>query len=276
MEQGLVKYIDEARNALVVSAKPENLCIALQKNEIVSTSVFSGPVMTEDKVSAMIAKLTALFDKENPVKISELCNTILAEKWTVQRAAYVYEQLKRHEYPTFTLGKFLKMDKTITFGRSEYALRRKLNFTITKNEIVIVKLIRTYTDSEGVEQQDWIRAYAYKDEAEEIMPERIIGRWNDTEHTFEFIGDNFFDHTIEGRRESFKKSLYEKCNAPPNHNGPYPIPVVKSFYEYWSRVIPPGDMLLFESRISFTLDSALETWNKRYQQQNNEKSYRDD
>lgn len=271
MTSGIEKYIDKERGVLVVS-KPSCLCQILQRNEVVETSVFGGPVMTPDRTDAMAAKLTALFPSMNAMAIAEICNTVLAEGWSIQRATYAFEKIKHHEYPFFAPGKFLQMDKKITFGRSEFALRRQLKFTITQNDIVIVKLARTYTDKDGVEKQDFFRAYAYKDEAEDVMPDRIIGRWNDREHVFEFSGENFFDHTIEKRQGAFKQSLYEQCDAPPEYHGIYPIDFIRRFYEYWSQVIPPGDMLLFESRISFNLETTLEGMYKKYQQQLNQQN----
>jgi hypothetical protein len=199
------------------------------------------------------------------IAISEICNVVLEEKWPISRINYAFKKMMKHEYRTFAPGVFLNQDKKITFGRSELALRRKLKFAITQNDIVVVKVGRTYTDSDGVEQRDWIRAYAYKEEAEDVMPERIVGRWNEDEHSYVY-SDTFFNHEVELRQNRFKKELFQYCDMPPQWNGSYPVDIVKGFYEYWSEVLPPGDILRFETKMKFYIEDRLESYSKWYNQ----------
>lgn len=261
--QEIGKYVEEA-TTVVKKVEPCNVCVSLQHNDVIEASIFTGKKIDENEAIELQTKLVAMFPDMNQVAISELVNTIVDDGWSSSRVDYAFRQIKDLPYKTFPIGKFLQCDKKITFGRSEIALRRKLRFEITQRDIVVVKLERKYGDNG---EKDWFRAYAYKEEAEDIMPQRIIGRWNDGNNCFEFT-EIFFDHTIEQRQSDFKRSLYKFCNVPPNYNGKYPASVVQQFYDKYSRVVPPGDYLLYETKQGFNAETWLEAWYIKVQQQN--------
>jgi hypothetical protein len=174
--------------------------------------------------------------------------------------------MRRSQYRDFQIGEFINEDKTITFGRTELALRRNLKFNITQNEIVMIKLKRTYEEN-GETKHDFVRAFAYKEEAEEIMPDKIVGRWNDAEHCFEYCG-SIENHETEIRKLAFKNSLFKFCNKPP-YNGEYDVDIVKQFFEFWSQTIPPGDIMKFETYMKFDAAIALKKFNEIKQQNQN-------
>jgi hypothetical protein len=264
--QLLSDHLAEAKSQLVKVAEPSSLPVMLRKEELVEMSVFGGKTATQADVDGLRGRLIGTFKDMSAIAISEICNVVLEEKWPISRINYAFKNMLHHEYRTFAPGVLLNQDKKITFGRSELALRRKLRFEITQNDIVVVKVGRTYTDSYGVEQRDWIRAFAYKEEAEDVMPERIVGRWNDEEHCFEYCG-TIENHETDIRKSEFKKLLFQYCNKPP-YKGEYDVDIVKQFFDYWSQTIPPGDMMKFETYMKFDIESALKKFNNKFNNQN--------
>ena len=263
----LVKYNsnEESNSGLAIkTVSISNLVSALQKNEIVETSAFVGSAASDFEVALFVKKLEELTDMSK-AQIADIGNTVRLEKWTKQRLDYAIDKVRHFEYTRVASGKILNLDKTITFGRTELALRRNLKFNITQNEIVMIKLKRTYEEN-GETKHDFVRAFAYKEEAEEIMPDKIVGRWNDTEHCFEYCG-TIENHETEIRKLAFKESLFKFCNTPP-YNGEYDVAIVKQFFEFWSQTIPPGDMMKFERFMKFDAEIALKDYNKKTKQQN--------
>ena len=262
--QSIAIYEPEEKKQLVKVSKPSTISKMLLKEDLVEMSIFGGEIATVVNTAKLFADLSVLFPRMSGEAISIIQREVVLDNWTIKRVEYAMSEIKKYRYNIFAPGEFLNQDKKITFGRSELALRRKLKFSITQNDIVVVKVNRTYTDSDGIEQRDWMRAYAYKEEAEDMIPERIIGRWNDKECTWDF-SETFFDHTTLLRQKQFKTELFKYCDMPPHFNGPYPIEFVKRYYEIWSQILPPGDMLRFENRPKFNVESDLECSYKKYQ-----------
>lgn len=254
-----------SENSIVKSVKSVNIIQELQKSDIVQTSVLFGENIDASSLVEYNAKISALFPNANPIKVTEFLDIVQEEKWTKSRLEYVYNKMRRSQYRDFQIGEFINEDKTITFGRTELALRRNLKFNITQNEIVMIKLKRTYEEN-GETKHDFVRAFAYKEEAEDIMPDKIVGRWNNTENCFDFCG-TIENHETEIRKLAFKKSLFKFCNIPP-YNGEYDVDIVKQFFEFWSQTIPPGDMMKFERFMKFDAEIALKDYNKITKQQN--------
>lgn len=246
--------------------KAADVVKVLQKEELVQTSVLLGDEVDAADIVWFNNKLTSHFTLANQTKIGDFCDIVREERWTKAKLKYVWDKMLHSRYRDFQIGEYRDEDKTITFGKTELALRRNLKFAITQNEIVMIKLRRTYEEN-GETKHDFIRAFAYKEEAEEIMPDKIVGRWNDTEHCFEYCG-TIENHETDIRKQVFKKSLHKYCNTPP-YNGEYDVDVVKQFFEFWSQTIPPGDMMKFETYMKFDVDSALKKFNKIKQQNQN-------
>ena len=263
----LLRQKSEAGSSLVKHTDIKDICAALSKNEIVQTSALVGRKATLKEIAEFNIHVVRLFPKVNEFKIKELCRIITEEEWTKTRLDYTLRKMLGYEYQDFQVGQFINTDKTITFGRSELALRRNLKFAITQDDIVVVKLKRSYDDN-GEIKQDFIRAYAYKEEAEDVMPDKIVGRWNEAEHCFDFFG-TIENHETEIRKANFKKALFEYCDMPPRYNGKYKIEIVKSFFEYWSEPIPPGDMMRFENKMKFDVELLLEMFNKKFNNNQN-------
>ena len=261
-----IAILKASSGSIVKTVNTVNIINELQKSEVVQTSVLFGDYVDASSFAEYNAKISALFPNANPIKITEFLNIVKEENWTKSRLEYVYNKMRRSSYRDFQIGEFINEDKTITFGRSELALRRNLKFAITQDDIVVVKLRRTY-EEDGATKSDFIRAYAYKEEAENIMPDKIVGRWNENEHCFDFFG-TIENHETEERKKVFKKSLYQYCNMPPHFNGKYSVEVVKAFFEYWSSPIPPGDMMKFENRMNFDIEELLEKFEKKFNNNN--------
>lgn len=249
-------------SCLVKSVGAKEIVQMLNKNEIVQTSVLLGDEVDAKDIVTYNKLITDIFPAANATKVHEFLNIVREERWTKARLKYVYRKMLHSTYRDFQVGEFIKEDKTITFGRSEISLRRNLKFSITQNEIVMIKLKRHY-DENGETKQDFVRAFAYKEEAEEIMPDKIVGRWNDEEHCFEYCG-TIENHETEIRKQEFKKDLFKYCDFPPKFNGEYPANVVKQFFDYWSQTIPPGDMMKFETYMKFDIESALKKFNNKF------------
>lgn len=252
-------------NYLVKSVGANDIVPMLNKNEIVQTSVLFGDEVDAKDIVTYNKLITDIFPAANATKVHEFLNIVREERWTKARLKYVYRKMLRSKYRDFQVGEFASEDKTITFGRTELSLRRNLKFSITQNEIVMIKLKRYY-DEDGETKQDFVRAFAYKDEAEEIMPDKIVGRWNDEEHCFEYCG-TIENHETDKRKLEFKQSLFQYCNKPP-YEGEYDVDVVRQFFEYWSQIIPPGDMMRFETFMRFDAGSALKSFNNKINNQN--------
>jgi hypothetical protein len=262
----LIRYNNNEENhGLVKAVGAGELVNALQRNEIIETSAFVGPAASDLDVALFVKKLGELTEM-NKAQIAYIGNQVRIEGWTKQKLNYAIDQVLHFEYPRPAPGKILNIDKKITLGRSEVALRRNLKFTITQNEIVVVKIERKYEDN-GKIKYDYIRAYAYKYEAEDIMPDNIIGRWNDTEHCFDY-SETFYNHEAEARQLEFKKKVLVYCDYPPRYNGKYSLDIVKRFFSYWGEIIPPGDMMRYERRMVFNIEDALESFNKKFNNQN--------
>lgn len=252
-------------NHLVKSVGAKDIVPMLNKNEIVQTSVLLGNEVDATDIVTYNKLITDIFPAANATKVSEFLNIVREERWTKSRLEYVYRKMLRSKYRDFQVGEFASEDRTITFGKTELALRRNLKFSITQNEIVMIKLKRYY-DEDGETKQDFVRAFAYKDEAEEIMPDKIVGRWNNDEHCFEYCG-TIDNHETDKRKLEFKQSLFQYCNKPP-YNGEYDVDVVRQFFEYWSQIIPPGDMMRFETFMKFDEELALKSFNNKINNQN--------
>ena len=256
---------EESRSALSVrNVSINNLVYELQKNDIVETSAFTGASASDLEVALFVKKLEELTDM-GKAQIADIGNTVRIEGWPKKRLDYAIDKVRHFEYTRVASGKILNLDKTITFGRTELALRRNLKFNITQNEIVMIKLKRTYEEN-GETKHDFIRAFAYKEEAEEVMPDKIVGRWNNEEHCFEYCGE-IYNHETDIRKLEFKKSLFKFCNTPP-YEGEYDVDIVKQFFEFWSQTIPPGDMMRFETFMRFDTESALKSFNNKFNNQN--------
>lgn len=253
-------------NCLVKSVGAKEIVPMLNKNEIVQTSVLLGNEVDAKDIVTYNKLITDIFPAANATKVSEFLNIVREERWTKSRLEYVYRKMLRSKYRDFQVGEFASEDKTITFGKTELALRRNLKFSITQNEIVMIKLKRFYNE-DGETKQDFVRAFAYKDEAEEVMPDKIVGRWNDDEHCFEYCG-TIENHETDIRKAEFKTSLFQYCNKPP-YKGEYDVDIVKQFFDYWSQTIPPGDMMKFETYMKFDIESALKKkFNNKFNNQN--------
>lgn len=263
----LIKYNNEDSNCelSVKTVSITNLVSSLQKNDIVETSAFIGHAASDLDVALFVKKLGELTEM-NKAQIADIGNTVRIEGWTKQRLDYAIDKVRHFEYSKPAPGRILNIDKTITFGRTELALRRNLKFNITQNEIVMIKLKRTYEEN-GETKYDFVRAFAYKEEAEEIMPDKIVGRWNNTENCFDFCG-TIENHETEIRKLEFKKSLFKFCNTPP-YNGEYDVAIVKQFFEFWSQTIPPGDMMKFDTYMKFDAEIALRKFNEIKQKNQN-------
>jgi hypothetical protein len=242
----------------VKSVGAKDIVPMLNENEIIQTSVLLGDEVDARDIVTYNKLITDIFPAANATKVSAFLDIVREERWTKARLKYVYNKMLRSTYRDFQVGEFVKEDKTVTFGKTELALRRNLKFSITQNEIVMIKLKRFYNEN-GETKQDFVRAFAYKEEAEEVMPDKIVGRWNDEEHCFEYCG-TIENHETDIRKAEFKKSLFQYCNKPP-YEGEYDVDIVKQFFEYWSQIIPPGDMMKFETYMKFDVESALKSFN---------------
>ena len=252
-------------SCLVKSVGAKDIVPMLNKNEIIQTSVLFGDEVDAKDIVTYNKLISDIFPAANATKVSEFLNIVREERWTKSRLEYVYRKMLRSRYRDFQVGEFASEDKTITFGKTELVLRRNLKFNITQDEIVMIKLRRTYSEN-GETKQDFVRAFAYKDEAEEIMPDKIVGRWNDEDHCFEYCG-TIENHETDKRKLEFKKFLFQYCNKPP-YKGEYEVDIVKQFFDYWSQTIPPGDMMKFETYMKFDIESALKKFNNKFNNQN--------
>lgn len=261
----VLSTLTTSSNGITKYTKASDVVKVLQKEELVQTSVLLGDEVDAADIVWFNNKLTTHFTLASRDKIGDFCEIVKEERWTKAKLKYVWDKMLHSRYRDFQIGEYRDEDKTITFGRTELALRRNLKFNITQNEIVMIKLKRTYEEN-GETKHDFVRAFAYKEEAEEIMPDKIVGRWNNTENCFDFCG-TIENHETEIRKLAFKKSLFKFCNIPP-YNGEYDVDIVKQFFEFWSQTIPPGDMMKFERFMKFDAEIALKDYNKITKQQN--------
>lgn len=159
----------------------------------------------------------------------------------------------------FKVADIISFDKKVLLSESKDALSAKL-----KRKVHNVELAITYDIVDG----RVVRLFALMEEIKhsEYYMRKVIGVWDAKEHGWKWIGE-VNDPSMENRKVMFKKYLYKFCNCP-GHEGPYDVGVVKSFYEHFSKVMPPGDQMRWEMEPNFNPDTWLETWYQKHK--NNE------
>lgn len=257
MQSDVTTLVKSAMTEMAVAE--EGVGSLLAKRDIQEVSVFHGKPLTPEYTAPKVAMLHALFPREDmKAVIGAAIELAIGDGWTEDRFDYAINIIKRHPYPTFTAGQFINIDRKITFGRSVEALRRKFKFPLDYSDIVIVRI---KDDIKGMR-----RAYAYKEDAEDVMKANIVAYWDDKTHWWSFTGVYIADKSIPTRQELFKRRLFKYCDSPPFYNGAFSIEVVKAFYDKYSEVVPPGDMLLFETIMNFDEEYYLKKFNIMYNQ----------
>lgn len=164
----------------------------------------------------------------------------------------------QQKYKSFNIADILNYDKKIVLAKNKGALSRKLGRKLIDSELAM-----TYEIMDG----RVVRLIGLSDDISD-SPEyshKVLAVWDEDGHGWKFIG-TVDDPSIEDRKKKFKEFLFPFSNYPPRFNGPYSVEIVKSFYEYWSTVMVPGDTLRYETKMHFDVESWLGTWAEKYNQ----------
>lgn len=168
--------------------------------------------------------------------------------------------ISTHKYKSFNIANVIEYDKKIVLSPNKDALSRKLRRPIHNIELAITYEI---VDSRVV------RLFGLIDDLMKFpaMKDRILATWDETSHGWNWTGQ-VDDPSMPARQKEFKTSLYQFCKHP-GYPGAYEPDVVRSFYEYFSEVMPPGDKMRWEIQLQFDSAVWLESWNKKHSKSNN-------
>lgn len=250
-------------NAVAVATKKNTLqqCSYIDRNgdvckgEFYELSVYGSRPALHPEVVSECAALLAAFPEQKPAFFSILHKAVEDEGMSAERLREAVKQLiAGHRYRTFNVADIIGYDKTIRVAKSVSTLRHiTRNPKLDYEDIVVVR---------GRVDGNECKMFGVKYEVENSpYKSRIIGTWDSDTHSWDITGQ-VNDTTIPQRQQAFKQSLFRFCNCPPRYNGKYDAELVGKFYEHYSKVVGFGDTLLFEQRLSWDTENALEAWCK--------------
>lgn len=216
--------------------------------------IYSATPARHSEVVTMCNQLTEAFPQQPIQFFKMLCNAIEKAQMSLEHLQAAIDNLiNTHKYNTFTIADIVDFAKGIKVANSILTLR-----SITKNkdfdcrDVVVVRW-------KGRDNER--KMYALKADVDNApIYLEVIGVWDDVKHKFEVL-DTIRDKTIPERQETFKKTLLQYCNKPPEYNGKYDVDDVKAFYDYYAEAVNFGDELRYETRMNkFDAETALETF----------------
>lgn len=220
-----------------------------------------------EEIVAECEKLMSAFPMSNIEQqktfYSLLYNTIKEEGMSLNRLRYAVRKIiTENKYGMFRIADVVGYDKKLNLAKSIGALKhifkpRELDY----DDIVIL-----WGSINGMV----CRLYGLREEVENsVYADRIVGVWDNSRKYWKWVG-SINDPTIPNRQLAFRRSLFKYCNQPPTYNGKYDTDIVKQFYEKYSRVVPPNDMLLFEATLGWDVELYLENFYQQQKLKNNE------
>lgn len=230
----------------------------VHKGEYYELSVYGNKPASYEEISTECGtKLMLAFPAQEKTFFPILYETIQEEGMSILRLREAIKHvISTNKYRTFSIADIVGYDKTFKVAKNLCSLRQA-----TKNNQLQIKdtvVVRWVIDGNEC------RMLGVRYDIENsVFKSQIIGVWDDKENWWKILGQ-INDKTLPDRREKFKTELYEYCNLPPKYNGKYEVKVIKSFYDYYSQKVNFGDEMLFETFMSFDIESAIRNWNNKH------------
>ena len=228
--QSLMSLLDVSTRQLARRFDSE-INLANQRADVLEVSVFEGeqPASADD-ISKQILLLQSVWRDLPEMFWGTLRLAVRESGMSAERLRFAVSQfLQTHTYNrSFTPAELISIDKKITVARSMQSLRSKVKFQLEYEDIVMVEMFNE-------------RRFVLADDAR-VYGLNILARYHSPYGTIEWVG-TYDSQAFKIRREAFHKAVnkYEQY---------YPKEMCEAFFEYWSRPMYCGDVMLKELRWS--------------------------
>ena len=239
MEQQLAKKTSEPQSLMsLLDVNTRQLArrfnseinLANQRADVLEVSVFDGePPATTDDISKQIVLLQSVWRELPEIFWSTLKLTIKESGISIERLRFAVSRfLLTHTYSkSFTPAELLSIDKKIVVARSIQSLRTKIRYQLEWEDIVMVEMFNE-------------RRFVLADDAD-VYKLNILARYN-PDGSIKWVG-TYDSEAFKRRREEFRSAVCKYYEY-------YPKEMCDAFFEYWSKPMYCGDVMLKELKWS--------------------------